>query len=382
MLGMNHGTDYTDGSWGYPNGTNEQRKAIWRDHIDFTRGLLWFWMTDPAVPEAVREEIARYGHCTDEYDANSDPPHWPHQLYIREAKRLVGDYVWSEWLPDRIHRNRSVGLGSYNFDSHFVSRVIQRTGNATTDNVVKEGRVKVNEQQKTGGSPPSPSGKGLDYGCAEFGSGLSRCVAGMAGHVVAKNGSDATCDGACSPLAPFEWLAVRRLSAYSPDNRTLIVSLPAGQPSSWLKKSMQPARTLPTALKLAISQGQHIPLRAAAVELDGTYDLVSLAGEATDSETPTCGVCMKTPFTMPFDTMLPKRSEVSNVLAPVAISATHVRYNAVRMEPTWMILGHAAGSAAALAAKQRLPSVHAVDVDELQRLLVEQKQLLTWPSTL
>ena len=91
---------------------------------------------------------------------------------------------------------------------------------------------------------------------------------------------------------------------------------------------------------------------------------------------------MKTPFTMPFDTMLPKRSEVSNVLAPVAISATHVRYNAVRMEPTWMILGHAAGAAAALAAKQRLPSVQAVDVDELQRVLVEQKQLLTWPPAL
>jgi lysophospholipase L1-like esterase len=384
MLGMNHGTDNTDGSWGYPNGTNEQRKAIWRAHVEFTRGLLWFWMSDPAVPKAVREDIAQYGHCTDEYDADSDPPHWPHQLYIREAKRLVGDFVWSEWLPDATRRNRSVGLGSYNFDSHFVSRAIQRTGNAGTDSVVKEGRVKVNEQQTAGGSSPTPSGvAGLSYGCAEFGAGTSsRCVAGMPGGAVVKNGSDATCGGMCSPLAPFEWLAVRRLSTYSPDNRTLIVSLPEGQASSWLKKSKQLARTLPAALKLAVAQGQHIPLRAAAVELDDTYDLVSLAGEATGSESPTCGVCMKTPFTMPFDTMLPKRSEVSNVLAPVAISATHVRYNAVRMEPTWMILGHAAGAAAALAAKQRLPSVQAVDVDELQRVLVEQKQLLTWPPAL
>ena len=94
--------------------TNEQRKAIWRAHIEFTRGLLWFWMSDPAVPKAVREDIAQYGHCTDEYDADSDPPHWPHQLYVREAKRLVGDFVWSEWLPDAARRNRSIGLGSYN----------------------------------------------------------------------------------------------------------------------------------------------------------------------------------------------------------------------------------------------------------------------------
>ena len=242
--------------------------------------------------------------------------------------------------------------------------------------MVKEGRVKVNEQQTAGGPPPAPSGAGLGYGCAEFGAGASRCVAGMTGGAVAKNGSDATCGGACSPLAPFEWLAVRRLSTYSPDNRTLIVSLPEGEPSSWLKKSKELARTLPAALKLAVAQGQHIPLRAAAVELDDTYDLVSLAGDATGSDSPACGVCMKLPFTMPFDTMLPKRSEVSNILAPVAISATHVRYNAVRMEPTWMILGHAAGAAAAKYVAEAGIPAHDVDVQALQKLLRAQKQLI------
>jgi len=85
-------------------------------------------------------------------------------------------------------------------------------------------------------------------------------------------------------------------------------------------------------------------------------------------------------FAIPYDALLPKRSQLTNVLVPVASSMSHVRQNAVRMEPTWMILGHAAGAAAALAAKQRLPSVQAVDVDELQRVLVEQKQMLTWPQ--
>jgi hypothetical protein len=69
---------------------------------------------------------------------------------------------------------------------------------------------------------------------------------------------------------------------------------------------------------------------------------------------------------------------VRNVLSPVAVSATHVRYNAVRMEPTWMILGHAAGAAAAMALAAR-SSVHAVDVAALQQLLVAQKQMVSPP---
>ena len=80
MLGMVHGTDMTDGSWNYPNGTAAERAKIWRQHIEFIQGLLWFWSSDPSVPTKVRNEINSYGHCKDEYDADSDPPHWPHQL--------------------------------------------------------------------------------------------------------------------------------------------------------------------------------------------------------------------------------------------------------------------------------------------------------------
>lgn len=87
---------------------------------------------------------------------------------------------------------------------------------------------------------------------------------------------------------------------------------------------------------------------------------------------------MDKPFTMPFDTMVPKASEVSNLLVPVAISSTHVRYNAVRMEPTWMILGHAAGAAAAQMLARGVTTVGKVDVRTLQATLVKQKQLLVW----
>ena len=79
------------------------------------------------------------------------------------------------------------------------------------------------------------------------------------------------------------------------------------------------------------------------------------------------------PFQIPYDTMLPKRAELRNVLVPVAPSASHVRQNAIRMEPTWMIMGHAAGTAAAMAAKAG-SAVQDVDVPALQAQLLAQKQ--------
>ena len=87
---------------------------------------------------------------------------------------------------------------------------------------------------------------------------------------------------------------------------------------------------------------------------------------------------MDKPFTMPFDAMGPQASEVSNLLVPVAVSATHVRYNAIRMAPTWMILGHAAGAAAAQMLARGVQTVGQVDVRALQATLVKQKQLLVW----
>ena len=56
MLGMVHGTDLTNGAWRYPNGTRQEREAILRAHVEFTEGLLWFWLTDP-VPTPVRDEL-------------------------------------------------------------------------------------------------------------------------------------------------------------------------------------------------------------------------------------------------------------------------------------------------------------------------------------
>jgi hypothetical protein len=81
------------------------------------------------------------------------------------------------------------------------------------------------------------------------------------------------------------------------------------------------------------------------------------------------------PFLLPYSTMLPQRGEVENLLVPVAISASHVAFNSVRMEPTWMTLGQSAGVAAAMAAKAKI-SVGDVDVAQLQGRLRSLGQLL------
>ena len=80
---------------------------------------------------------------------------------------------------------------------------------------------------------------------------------------------------------------------------------------------------------------------------------------------------------IPYDALLPKRSQLSNVIVPVASSMSHVRQNAVRMEPTWMIMGHAAGTAAAMALRSG-SAVQEVSVLQLQQTLLQQKQMI-WP---
>ena len=87
------------------------------------------------------------------------------------------------------------------------------------------------------------------------------------------------------------------------------------------------------------------------------------------------GSVMQTPYAIPFDTLLPKRSEVANGLAAVPVSASHVRFSSLRMEPTWMIMGHAAGQTAVMALESGI-AVQDVNVSTLQARLRADGQIL------
>ncbi len=188
-------TDYIGGSYEYPEADYATRAKIRQAHVDYVQGFLYFLATDPRVPRALSKEMNEWGLCRDEF---TDAAHWPYQLYVREARRMVGEYVVSQRdIQTDLTKPDPIGMGSYNSDSHNVQR--------------------------------RPAADG------------------------------------------------------------------------------------------------------AAVENEG------------DMQVPV------KPYQIPYRVMLPKRSEATNLLVPVCFSATHVAYSTLRMEPQYMIIGHAAGVAARLA---------------------------------
>jgi hypothetical protein len=198
-------TDYIGGSYGYPEGSYAARERIWQAHVEYVQGFLYFLRNDPQVPAGLRDDVATLGLCKDEF---TDTANWPHQLYVREARRMVGEYVMSQKdIQDELTKPDAIGMGSYNSDSHNVQRLVNDDG---------------------------------------------------------------------------------------------------------------------------------------LVENEG------------DMQVPV------TPYQIPYRVMLPKRAQATNLLVPVCFSATHVAYSTLRMEPQYMIIGHAAGVAASMAIKT---SVAVQDVD-------------------
>ena len=125
----NHGpvsTDYIGMSYDYPEADYERRKEIIQEHESYQKGLMYFIANDPRVPAEVREEMSQWGLAKDEFTDNG---HWPHQIYVREARRMIGNYVMTENdILDKRETPRSVGMGSYTMDSHNIQRYVKPDG--------------------------------------------------------------------------------------------------------------------------------------------------------------------------------------------------------------------------------------------------------------
>jgi hypothetical protein len=216
-------TDYIGGSYGYSEGSYAARARIRQAHVDYIQGFLYFLATDARVPAGLSAEMNTWGLCKDEF---ADTAHWPYQLYVREARRMIGEYVMSQRdIQTDLTKADPIGMGSYNSDSHNVQR-------------------------------------------------------------------------------------------------------------------------RPTA-------------DSAAVENEG------------DMQVPV------TPYQIPYRVMLPKRAQATNLLVPVCFSATHVAYSTLRMEPQYMIIGHAAGVAAKMAIAGGL-AVQDVDVRALAATLRSQRAVFEY----
>jgi hypothetical protein len=218
-------TDHIGANWAYAEADAATRTRIWRDHVEYTQGFLYFLANEPQSPESLRKEMSRWGLAKDEF---TDTDHWPHQLYVRESRRMIGSFVMTQAdIMDNRTKEESVGVGSYNTDSHHVQRVVGPEGFA-----LNEGDFQVRVQ----------------------------------------------------------------------------------------------------------------------------------------------------PYAIPYRSLVPKSGECSNLLVPVCMSASHVAYGTVRMEPVYMILGHASGVAAALAIDGKIP-VQQIAVAELQARLRRQAAVLSPPES-
>ncbi len=218
-------TDYIGKNYDYPDGSYARRDTIWREHSDYVQGFYYFLANDPSVPKGLQYEVNQWGLCRDEF---MDTAHWPHQLYVREARRMVGDFVATQKdLQTELTKPDVIGMGSYNSDSHNIQRIVNERGM-----VENEGDMQV---------------------------------------------------------------AVK-------------------------------------------------------------------------------------PYQIPYRVMLPNRAETENLLVPVCFSASHVAYSSLRMEPQYMIMGHAAGVAAYLAIKGRVP-VQAIPISELQKILLSQAAVFEYVRT-
>jgi hypothetical protein len=125
----NHGPVSFDNigmNWDYPEASYERRREILNEHERYQRGLLYFMATDKRIPEEVRVTMNKWGFAKDEF---ADNGYWPYNIYVREARRLVGEYIMTE--NDVLGKRdvpRPIGMGSYAMDSHNVQRYITSEG--------------------------------------------------------------------------------------------------------------------------------------------------------------------------------------------------------------------------------------------------------------
>lgn len=209
---------------GYVEASYKERAEIANKHRYWTLGLIWTIQNDPRVPDVIRKKFGIWGLPKDEFKDNG---HFPYALYVREARRMVSDYVMTEKSVLNGSAENSIGMGAYVMDSHNTQRYITAKGD-----VQNEGDVQI------------------------------------------------------------------------PVHR---------------------------------------------------------------------------PYPIGYNAIVPKSSECKNLLVPVCLSATHIAYGSIRMEPVFMVLGQSAGIAAALAAQQN-EAVQLVDYGHLKKVLIENGQVLQLPD--
>ena len=128
------GSDYGGANWEYPEASYERRREIENAHETYIRGFLWTLSNNTRVPEKIRKQVSAYGLPKDEFTDNGG---WPYMIYVREARRMVSDYVMTQ--ADCAHERKAddpVGFGAFGMDSHVVQYYVNQKGHVRRDGTI------------------------------------------------------------------------------------------------------------------------------------------------------------------------------------------------------------------------------------------------------
>jgi len=128
------GSDHPGANYAYPEASYERRLEIEKQHKTYILGFLWTMANSPRVPEEIRKKSAAYGLPKDEFTDNGN---WPWMIYIREARRMVGDYVMTQHdCEGKKSAPDPVALGSFGMDSHCVQHIVTDKGTVQNEGVI------------------------------------------------------------------------------------------------------------------------------------------------------------------------------------------------------------------------------------------------------
>ena len=128
-------TDFIGQNWDYPEASFEERQKIVARHLQYQQGLLWTLAYHPRIPKKVRDKVSQWGTCKDEYEREDG---WQQQLYIREARRMISNYVMTQKNCEGIEIvNDPIGMAAYGMDSHHIKRFVNSKGYVSNEGNVE-----------------------------------------------------------------------------------------------------------------------------------------------------------------------------------------------------------------------------------------------------
>ncbi|MFY0652583.1 MAG: FAD-dependent oxidoreductase [Cyclobacteriaceae bacterium] len=119
-------TDFIGQNYDYPEAGYEEREIIIEKHREYQKGLMWTLAYHPRIPDFIKEGVSKWGMCKDEFERADG---WQQQLYIREARRMRGEYVMTQYNCEGLEViDDIVGFAAYGMDSHNTQRYVTEDG--------------------------------------------------------------------------------------------------------------------------------------------------------------------------------------------------------------------------------------------------------------